>query len=129
MQDDHPTMIGCPACAGCLNLQKGPHGHKQFICSVGHAFSLWEVYESKESELERAQWSTIALYKHLEMILGMLSESPCFDQAPESSAMRDRLAEVRQQAASMHKLFTSTHLPALRPLPLGRSRGSHKGEP
>jgi hypothetical protein len=124
----HPTMIGCPACAGCLCLEEDPHGHKQFMCSVGHAFSLWEIYESKEAELERAQWSTVALYKHLEMILGMLLESPCLADPREASTIRRRLTETQQQAASVQKLIESTRLPAFPPAASGQSPERRKVE-
>ena len=108
----HPTMIGCPACAGCLSLEEGPHGHRQFLCSVGHAFSLWELYESKEAELERAQWSTIALYKHLEMILEMLQASG-IGNLPDASVLRHRLAQIEKQVGAVQQVIQDTHLPAL----------------
>jgi len=110
----HSTMIGCPACAGCLSVEEGPHDHKQFVCSVGHTFSLWEIYKSKEAELERAQWSTMALYKHLEMILGMLLKPPSVANAPEPSTIKHRLAQIAKQAAAVQQVIENTRLPARR---------------
>ena len=72
MPETHGTMIGCPSCAGCLTLSTGPSNHAQYACSVGHSFSLWELYEAKETELERTQWSAMALLMHLQHILQIL---------------------------------------------------------
>ena len=68
-------MIGCPACAGALRAEVGPHGHREFMCSVGHAFSLEELYQAKEDQLEQSEWSVMALLRHLQMILGMVLDA------------------------------------------------------
>lgn len=45
-------------------MQSNRHGHQQFVCSVGHAFTLGTLYQAKEEELERAQWSATVLMEH-----------------------------------------------------------------
>ena len=114
MRDDqrteHPTMIGCPACAGCLSLEKVSNDHHQFVCSVGHRFSLWDLYESKETELEQAEWSTIALLKHLEMILQMLLNARDIPEAPGQSDIRERLAQIERQITSVQHVIEGTRM-------------------
>jgi hypothetical protein len=110
MSDDRPTMIGCPSCAGCLCLNEEPHGHRQFVCSVGHTFSLWELYEAKETELERAQWSTTALLTHLQTILGMLLDSRDVPDSPNPSDIRRRLGQIEMQIGAVQRMIESTSL-------------------
>jgi hypothetical protein len=98
-------MIGCPACAGVLRSE--PSREERFICSVGHAFSLEDVYEAKEQELERAQWSVIALSNHLQMILRVLAASSEPD-APGHQAIRQRLEQVKAQIENMHRMIEAT---------------------
>src|SRR5690348_10707904 len=74
-------------------MTEGPPEHRHFVCSVGHQFSFWNLYESKETELERAQWSTMALLMHLQMILEMLLDARALSDAPDSANLRQRKGE------------------------------------
>jgi hypothetical protein len=112
MLDVKPTMVGCPSCAGCLRVENGPHGHRRFVCSVGHAFSLWDLYEAKETELERAQWSTMALLMHLQMLLEMLLDTRELSDMPDSSRLRQRFGQVQQHIAAVQRMIDTTSLPA-----------------
>ena len=105
-------MIGCPSCAGCLSLSNGPHDHHQFECSVGHKFSLWELYEAKETELERAEWSAMALLMHLQNILEVLLDVREFPDAPDPSKIRQRIGQVQNQISSVQRMIDSTTLAA-----------------
>jgi len=75
---------------------------------VGHAFSLRDVYEAKEQELERSQWSMIALLKHLEMILGMslLASQP--SDVDTYQEIQHRLKQVREHMKTVHRLIEDT---------------------
>ena len=112
MPQTHSTMIGCPSCAGCLSLTTGPHDHAQFACSVGHAFSLWELYEAKETELERAQWSTLVLLMHLQNILETLLDARDFPDAPDPSKIRQRIGQVQNHISAVQRMIDSTTLAA-----------------
>ena len=108
MHQTDATMIGCPACAGVVAIEQGPPRHLRFVCSVGHAFSLRDVYEAKEQELERSQWSMMALLKHLEMILGLslLGSQP--SNVDEYQHIQHRLRQVREQMETVHRLIEDT---------------------
>ncbi len=112
MSKNHSTMIGCPSCAGCLRLDEEAHGHRRFVCSVGHVFSLWDLYESKENELERAQWSTIALLAHLQMILDMLLEFSEMPDAPNQPSIRRRIGQVQKHITAVHHVVEGTTIVA-----------------
>lgn len=112
MPESHPTMIGCPSCAGCLTLTSGPHDHSQYACSVGHSFSLWELYEAKETELERTQWSAMALLMHLQNILEILLDVRDFPDAPDPSKIRQRIGQVQNHIAAVQRMIDSTTLAA-----------------
>ena len=112
MSESQATMIGCPSCAGCLRIDHGPEGHCQFVCSVGHRFSLWELYGAKETELEHAQWSTISLLMHLQMILEKLLESPGIPDKPDTPTIHRRLEQVEKQIASVRRVIEGTTMPA-----------------
>ncbi len=94
MTKHHATMIGCPACAGVLQLQSNAHGHQQFVCTVGHTFTLDTLYQAKEEQFERAQWSTTVLMEHLIMIVQMFQPP-----ADMSSSIPANQIERRLQTA------------------------------
>ena len=79
---------------------------------MGHRFALWDLYKAKETELERAQWSTVVLLKHLETILDMFLESSGIPDAPGQQDLCERQRQVRRQMASIRQLIESTRLPA-----------------
>lgn len=112
MPETHGTMIGCPSCAGCLTLSTGPSNHAQYACSVGHSFSLWELYEAKENELERTQWSAMALLMHLQHILEILLDVRDFPDAPDPSKIRQRIGQVRNHISAVRQMIDSTTLAA-----------------
>lgn len=63
------TLIGCPDCAGVLSQVKDGDGpHFQFICRVGHVYSLYNLLEAKEAQLEHALWSVVSLLEHVALI-------------------------------------------------------------
>jgi hypothetical protein len=109
MTETHATMIGCPACAGVLHMQS-THGHQQFVCTVGHAFTLETLYQAKEEELERAQWSATVLMEHLMMILQMFqSPAPIAASIPEDR-IRRRLQQLERHIAALRSTIEDTNL-------------------
>lgn len=100
-------MIGCPSCAGVLQ-QEGERGPQQFRCSVGHAFSLRELYQAKEEELERAQWSAIVLLKHLQHILDWMKEADDAPGPPDGEALPTRFHQTERQAAALERIIDET---------------------
>jgi len=108
------TMIGCPACAGVLAMgwdQGSVRPH--LTCSVGHKFSLDSLLEAKEEELEKAMWSAIALFAHLDMIIRKLLEQPGQDNRKLHEALQKRAAHGRRQAAQLRAMVEETERPNL----------------
>ncbi|WP_447598191.1 hypothetical protein [Nitrospira sp. Nam80] len=108
------TMIGCPACAGVLAIGKDqgslrPH----LMCSVGHRFSFDSLLEAKEEELEKAMWSVVALFAHLDMVIQKLLEQPGQDNDKVHEALQKRAAQGRRQAAQLRAMVEETERPNL----------------
>jgi two-component system, chemotaxis family, protein-glutamate methylesterase/glutaminase len=106
MTSSKATMIGCPGCAGVLQAQVGPHGHQQFICSVGHAYSKESLYQAKEEELEKALWSAIALLAHLGMVLHLFEGQATM---PDEESQR-RLQQIERHSAKLRAIIEETSL-------------------
>ena len=104
-------MIGCPACSGVLQVQNGPHGHQQFVCSVGHAFGTESLYYAKEEELEQALWSATALLEHLTMVLNMFDEQG--QPFLREDALRHRLRQIERHRVKIRSLIEETKLPEM----------------
>lgn len=108
-------MIGCPACAGVLRIEAERGGHPRFVCSVGHAFALDDLLQAKEEELEKSQWSTIALLTHVQMIVDMLlAAAPPSDGGPWRNLHR-RMDQVRAHVQMMTRMIEETQWPARQP--------------
>lgn len=108
-------MIGCPACAGVVeaDVQLYPH-HIEFRCSVGHVFSLEELYIAKEEQLEHAQWSLIALSKHLQMILQIDAEWGQKHSRFHPHDLRQRLEQISRHITLAERIIQETRLPSTR---------------
>jgi hypothetical protein len=120
MADSGPTMIGCPACAGVLRAEVGQHGNIVLICSVGHAFSLADLYQAKEEQLEACEWSMMALLKHIQMILGMLLESGLSSEPFNKHTIQQRLAQARDHVTMVEEAIQRTQW-AVREVPVPAS--------
>lgn len=104
-------MISCPSCAGVVRTESSLRHRLVFICSVGHTFSVEELYQAKEESVEEYEWSVIALLKHLQMILGLLLETP--SSGPERfdvDTIRRREEQVRSQIALIERVIQETHM-------------------
>jgi chemotaxis response regulator CheB len=87
----------------------------EFICSVGHAFSLTEVYTAEEEQVEYAQWSLIVLLKHLQLVLQLESE-PDTQQTPAISPhdLQQRLEPISRHITLVERMIEETKLPTLK---------------
>ncbi|BCA56029.1 hypothetical protein W02_31690 [Nitrospira sp. KM1] len=110
-----PTMIGCPACAGGLELVRGPHGHVQLRCSVGHTFSLPDAYRAKEDELEYTQWSVVAILKHLQMLLAMMQDAPVPSDPSIAVRFQERAMQIEDQIVSLERIIQDTQVVLMSP--------------
>jgi hypothetical protein len=111
------TMIGCPACAGVLQVQLSHHGHQAFICTVGHAFTFGSLYQAKEEELERAQWSAIVLLEHLVMVLTMFQNSTQCPSLIPKDQIQLRLQQIERHIAHLRSMTEETRLPTMNAIP------------
>ena len=106
-----PTMISCPACAGVVRADVGPGHHLDFVCSVGHTFSLEELYGAKEDQLEYAQWSLLALLKHLQMILQIATEPDTHNINFPLEELHHRQNQLTHQLSQVETIIEETRLP------------------
>lgn len=106
--NNHATMIGCPACAGVLQMQSNRQGHQQFVCTVGHAFALDTLYQAKEDQLERAQWSMTVLMEHLVMILPMFQSPAAVPTSISADQIERRLQQLERHIAALRATIEDT---------------------
>ena len=111
MTESQPTMISCPACAGVVRVEDGHGTRVIFTCTVGHTFSLQDLYQAKEEQIEQAQWSLVVLLKHLQMIGGMLLESERLGDSYSPEDLRRRLLQVVTQTELIERTVNETALP------------------
>ena len=127
MTESQPTMISCPACAGVVRAEEGSHGHLEFICSVGHAFSLEDLYQAKEEQVEQAQWSLVAFLKHVQMIGGMLLDSERSRIPFTIEDLHHRLKQVADHISVIERTIHETQWPASsRPSVKSVKQGGHE---
>ncbi len=107
-------MISCPSCAGVVGADVQLYPHVEFRCSVGHAFSLEELYIAKEKQLEHAQWSLIALLKHLQIILRIEAEQDHKLSPFHSDDLQRRLEQISRHITFVERIIQETRLPAAR---------------
>lgn len=110
MIENNATMIGCPACAGVLQMQSNRHGHQQFVCSVGHAFTLGTLYQAKEEESKRAQWSATVLMEHLVMILQMFQHPALIASSIPEYQIERRLQQLERHIAAIRAILEDTNV-------------------
>ncbi len=107
--ETHPTPQSCPDCAGVLRLdQEGSHGHRLYVCQVGHRYSATSLLDSKELQLERTLWSAAVLLKQMgaayEQLLKGMSRSDS-----ERKRVQRRIDEVRKQSLAIRMIIEATN--------------------
>lgn len=107
-------MISCPSCAGVVGAEAQLYPHVAFRCSVGHVFSLEELYIAKEAQLEHAQWSLIALLKHLQMIIQIDAERNQNLSRFHADDLRQRLEQISRHVTLVERIIQETRLPSTR---------------
>lgn len=93
----HITGLVCPECYGVLQVEEvGPRDHLQFICRIGHTFSLSELLASKEIDLEERGWSAVLAAEEMVVLLGDLLRDGRFEAGaiPEVQARRARAEQL-----------------------------------
>jgi hypothetical protein len=111
------TRIGCPDCSGVLSQVKDGDGpHLQFICMVGHAYSLYSLLQAQEAQLEQALWSVVSLLEQVAMIDELLLKH--IDEngfATRPQGLIARIRQIRAQTVLIRTLIEETESPDLEP--------------
>lgn len=106
-----PTMISCPAYRRGAGQCRSASASR--ICQLVSAISSrWKIYVAKEDQLEYAQWSLVALLKHLQMILQIASQpgtSHSLTFGPET--LQRRLDQITLQIVQIEQAIEETRLP------------------
>jgi len=90
----HISGLVCPDCYGVLEVEAlGPRDHLQFICRIGHTYSLTELLAMKENDLEQRVWSAVLAAEEMAALMGDLLR----DGRVESVTTAE--VEARQQSA------------------------------
>ena len=114
-QETECTLIGCPDCSGVLSrVQDDDSAHVQYICHVGHVYSIFSLLEAKEVQLEHALWSVVSLLQHVEMIDESLLAHIDENGMPISKeGLLVRREQVRAQLALVRNIIEETRPPTL----------------
>ena len=82
------TAFTCPECSGTL-WEVNENGEIRFECRVGHSYSLDDVSEAEDENVERSLWVALRALE-------------------ESAALEQRLADIASERKRHHaqKLFT-----------------------
>jgi two-component system, chemotaxis family, protein-glutamate methylesterase/glutaminase len=114
-RDAHSTLIGCPDCSGVLSqVRDGDGPHLQFICHIGHAYSLYSLLEAKEVQLEHALWSVVSLLEHVSMIDELLVKHIDENGFPTpTQGLTARIRQVQAQLLHIRAVIEETASPDL----------------
>ena len=104
-------MISCPDCAGVVQIERGPGDHEIFVCTVGHTFSLHDLYQAQEERLEQAQWSVIVLMKHLQTLIQLMLDTERGAESYVDSELSRRVDQIIRQSERMKEMIEQTQLP------------------
>lgn len=101
--------MSCPDCSGVLSVdQEGPHGHRRYVCQVGHRYSTSSLLNSKETQLEQVLWSAAVLLKQMgDSYEQLLKEMPKTDS--DRKQVQRRIHEVRKQSLAIRAIIEASH--------------------
>ena len=111
------TLIGCPGCTGVLTaVSEGARGHTNYVCTVGHAYSLQSLLEAKEGQLETGLWSVLAVLQHLDIAYcRLLARIDAGEQSYERGSVSNRLSQLASLLARVREVIHADG-----PAPLGQ---------
>jgi two-component system chemotaxis response regulator CheB len=101
--------IGCPGCAGVLERIARSDRYADYVCRVGHSYSLAELLRAKEQQAETALWSAIAVLEHVERVIEWMPAGG--NPGATAEGLAARLAQVRAQQVEIRRLIDQTLLP------------------
>lgn len=85
-------------------LEVEEHGsHLRFICRIGHVYSLEELIQAKEHQLEHHLWSPVTTLEELAALLDDAIAGSKSVGAP--AAYEERAARARRQARAIRKII------------------------
>jgi two-component system chemotaxis response regulator CheB len=108
--DAHTGMI-CPDCGGSL-ITRAAGGdapartYLVFQCRVGHRFTLEDLLNGKEEQIERAMWMAVYAYEELVALLRDLAAWPGGDgRIISEDQSRERIERADTTARALRELI------------------------
>jgi hypothetical protein len=119
------TGLSCPDCDGVLQVgvAEPDSGFLQFVCRIGHSFSLSEVIAAKEAAIENALRSSEVAFAEIIALLDDLEREdvPARISGAERTERRARLER--------HLALVRTILEQNQPLDLGTGSAREPSDP
>jgi hypothetical protein len=109
----HPALvrISCPECDGVLDARgDGPKHHLMFVCRVQHTFSVVDVLNGKEDQLEARLWSAVNLAEEMaELVIDLAGLAERQSLPAAVTALRERAARATALAAALRGAIDTNH--------------------
>jgi hypothetical protein len=103
--NSHPTLVGCPDCAGVLS-GRADNGHREYECQIGHRYSVLSASAAKEQQLERVLWEALSLLEHLDILMGdILTDAASQESARLLVEAKRRQLEVQRQSKQLRQFI------------------------
>jgi hypothetical protein len=108
--NSRPTLVGCPDCAGVVSVRVD-NGSREYVCQIGHRYSIFSVVAAKEEQLERTLWEAVSLLEHVEILMTECRNDPASrDANPQLAAeVARRQTQVQQQREQLRQLIEDGH--------------------
>ncbi len=102
-----PSAFACPECHGVLmQLEEG--GRIRFRCHTGHAYSAESLLADVRDQIEVQLWNAIRAMQEGDILMRALAKhADELHGATNASTLRERAAELHQQADVLRQMVTS----------------------
>ena len=105
------VRISCPECDGVLDAHRdGRKHHLMFVCRVHHTFSVVDLLNGKEDQLEARLWSALNLAEEMaELVTDLAGLAERQDLAGAVTPLRKRAERARALAGQLRSAIASNH--------------------
>ncbi|WP_447985874.1 hypothetical protein [Nitrospira sp. Nam74] len=110
-----PIKVNCPDCSGVISVDRDDQsGHLRYVCQIGHAYSVQEIAEAKEKQIENAVWTVLNLLEHAELIYGdLLQEAGRGKLTLSEEPLEARIRQSEEQRRELRSLLEQTRRPTV----------------
>lgn len=119
LEPTSPVMTVCPECGGVLS-EDSAAGLPQWVCRVGHRYSMESLADAQAGDVEAALWAAVrALEDRRDLLARMACDAEARGRQQTTASLRERAGQADRQVTTIREALGAAARTTLRSLAEG----------